>query len=131
MCAGLKAFLRSYSGSVIVVSHDRAFLDNMVDRVAEIDLGHVQLYKGNYSAYLRQREERIEKLKEQAAKQAEEIAHMQAFIDRFRYKPTKAKQVQDRVRKLEKMERIQVPPEKKAFILTSSNHLVREILLLK
>ena len=86
----------------------------MVDRVAEIDLGHVQLYKGNYSAYLRQREERIEKLKEQAAKQAEEIAHMQAFIDRFRYKPTKAKQVQDRVRKLEKMERIQVPPEKKS-----------------
>lgn len=110
----LEGFLRSYSGSVIVVSHDRAFLDNMVDRVAEIDLGHVQLYKGNYSAYLRQREERIEKLKEQAAKQAEEIAHMQAFIDRFRYKPTKAKQVQDRVRKLEKMERIQVPPEKKS-----------------
>lgn len=110
----LEGFLRSYSGSVIVVSHDRAFLDNMVDRVVEIDLGHVQLYKGNYSAYLRQREERIEKLKEQAAKQAEEIAHMQAFIDRFRYKPTKAKQVQDRVRKLEKMERIQVPPEKKS-----------------
>ena len=110
----LEGFLRSYSGSVIVVSHDRAFLDNMVDRVAEIDLGHVQLYKGHYSAYLRQREERIEKLKEQAAKQAEEIAHMQAFIDRFRYKPTKAKQVQDRVRKLEKMERIQVPPEKKS-----------------
>lgn len=110
----LEGFLRSYSGSVIAVSHDRAFLDNMVDRVAEIDLGHVQLYKGNYSAYLRQREERIEKLKEQAAKQAEEIAHMQAFIDRFRYKPTKAKQVQDRVRKLEKMERIQVPPEKKS-----------------
>ena len=110
----LEGFLRSYSGSVIVVSHDRDFLDNMVDRVAEIDLGHVQLYKGNYSAYLRQREERIEKLKEQAAKQAEEIAHMQAFIDRFRYKPTKAKQVQDRVRKLEKMERIQVPPEKKS-----------------
>ncbi len=110
----LEGFLRSYSGSVIVVSHDRAFLDNMVDRVAEIDLSHVQLYKGNYSAYLCQREERIEKLKEQAAKQAEEIAHMQAFIDRFRYKPTKAKQVQDRVRKLEKMERIQVPPEKKS-----------------
>lgn len=110
----LEGFLRSYSGSVIVVSHDRAFLDNMVDRVAEIDLGHVQLYKGNYSAYLKQREERIEKLKEQAAKQAEEIAHMQAFIDRFRYKPTKAKQVQDRIRKIERMEIIQVPPEKKS-----------------
>ena len=110
----LEGFLRSYSGSVIVVSHDRAFLDNMVDRVAEIDLGKVQLYKGNYSAYLAQREERIEKLKEQAAKQAEEIAHMQAFIDRFRYKPTKAKQVQDRIRKIERMEIIQVPPERKS-----------------
>ena len=110
----LEGFLRSYSGSVIVVSHDRAFLDNMVDRVAEIDLGHVQLYKGNYSAYLQQREERIQLLREQAAKQAEEIAHMEAFIERFRYKATKAKQVQDRVRKLEKMERIQVPLEKKS-----------------
>lgn len=110
----LEGFLRSYSGSVIVVSHDRAFLDNMVDRVAEIDLGHVQLYKGNYSAYLQQREERIQLLREQAAKQAEEIAHMEAFIERFLYKATKAKQVQDRVRKLEKMERIQVPPEKKS-----------------
>ncbi len=109
----LEGFLRSYSGSVIVVSHDRDFLDNMVDRVAEIDLGHVQLYKGNYSDYLRQREERIEQLREAAVKQQEEIAHMQAFIDRFRYKPTKAKQVQDRVRKIEKMEIIQVPPERK------------------
>ena len=97
-----------------MVSHDREFLDNMVDRVAEIDLGHVQLYKGNYSAYLTQREERLELLREQAQKQQEEIAHMEAFIERFRYKATKAKQVQDRVRKLEKMEIIQVPPERKS-----------------
>lgn len=110
----LEGFLRSYAGSVIVVSHDRAFLDNMVDRVAEIDLGQVQVYRGNYSSYLRQREERLELLREQAAKQAEEIAHMEAFIERFRYKATKAKQVQDRVRKLEKMELIQVPPERKS-----------------
>lgn len=110
----LEGFLRSYQGSVLVVSHDREFLDNMVDRVAEIDLGRVQLYKGNYSQYLTQREERIQLLREQAAKQAEEIAHMEAFIERFRYKATKAKQVQDRVRKLEKMERIEVPPEHKS-----------------
>ena len=109
----LEGFLRSYSGTVIVVSHDREFLDNMVDRVAEIDGGYVRLYKGNYSAYLKQREERLELLREQAAKQAEEIAHMEAFIERFRYKATKAKQVQDRVRKLEKMERIEIPPERK------------------
>lgn len=123
----LEGFLRSYSGSVIVVSHDREFLDNMVDRVAEIDLGMVQTYKGNYSAYLKQREERIELLREQAQKQAEEIAHMEAFIERFRYKATKAKQVQDRVRKLEKMERIQVPPSASACISTSNSRLVREI----
>lgn len=109
----LEGFLRSYSGTVIVVSHDREFLDNMVDRVAEIDGGHVRLYKGNYTAYLKQREERLALLREQAAKQAEEIAHMEAFIERFRYKATKAKQVQDRVRKLEKMERIEVPAERK------------------
>ena len=109
----LEGFLRGYDGAVMVVSHDRAFMDNMVDRVAEIDAGHLTLYKGNYSSYLKQREENIERLKQAAEKQAEEIAHMEAFIERFRYKPTKAKQVQDRVKKLEKMERIQVPQEKK------------------
>ena len=109
----LEGFLRGYAGTVIVVSHDRAFMDNMVDRVAEIDNGEVTLYKGNYSAYLRAREEHIERLKAAAVKQAEEIAHMEAFIDKFRYKATKAKQVQDRVKKLEKIKRIEVPEEKK------------------
>ena len=108
-----EGFLRGYDGAVVVVSHDRAFMDNMVDRVAEIDGGHLELYRGNYSAYLKQREERIERLVQQAQKQAEEIAHMEAFIEKFRYKPTKAKQVQDRVKKLEKIERIAVPQEKK------------------
>lgn len=109
----LEGFLRGYAGTVIVVSHDRAFMDNMVDRVAEIDNGEVTLYKGNYSAYLRTREERIEQLRAAAEKQAEEIAHMEAFIEKFRYKATKAKQVQDRVKKLEKIKRIEVPEEKK------------------
>lgn len=109
----LEGFLRGYDGAVVVVSHDRAFMDNMVDRVAEIDAGRLELYKGNYSAYLKQRDERIERLRRQAERQAEEIAHMEAFIEKFRYKPTKAKQVQDRVKKLEKIERIVVPQEKK------------------
>lgn len=109
----LESFLRGYDGAVVVVSHDRAFMDNMVDRVAEIDAGRLELYKGNYSAYLKQRDERIERLRQQAERQAEEIAHMEAFIEKFRYKPTKAKQVQDRVKKLEKIERIVVPQEKK------------------
>ena len=109
----LEGFLRGYDGAVVVVSHDRAFMDNMVDRVAEIDAGRLELYKGNYSAYLKQRDERIERLRQQAERQAEEIAHMEAFIEKFRYKPTKAKQVQDRVKKLEKIVRIVVPQEKK------------------
>lgn len=109
----LEGFLRGYAGTVVVVSHDRAFMDNMVDRVAEVDNAEVNLYKGNYSAYLRAREERLERLRAQAAKQAEEIAHMEAFIERFRYKSTKAKQVQERVRKLEKMKIIELPEEKK------------------
>ena len=96
----LEGFLRGYAGTVVVVSHDRAFMDNMVDRVAEVDNGQVNLYKGNYSAYLKTREERLERLRAEAAKQAEEIAHMEAFIEKFRYKATKSKQVQDRVKKL-------------------------------
>ncbi|WP_251198037.1 ABC-F family ATP-binding cassette domain-containing protein [Anaerotardibacter muris] len=109
----LEGFLKSYQGAVLMVSHDREFLDNTVDRVAEIDLGRVMLYTGNYSSYLKQREERLALLREQAAKQQEEIAHMEAFIERFRYKATKAKQVQDRVKKIERMEIIQVPEERK------------------
>ncbi len=109
----LESFLRAYTGTVIVVSHDRAFMDNMVDRVAEIDNGQVNLYKGNYSAYLKAREERIEHLRAEKAKQDEEIAHLEAFVQKFRYKATKAKQAQDRLRRLEKIkaERIVIPEE--------------------
>lgn len=111
----LEGFLKTYEGTVIVVSHDRAFMDNMVDCVAEIDSGHVILYKGNYSKYLKQREDRIELLKKARASQDEEIAHLEAFIEKFRYKATKAKQAQDRVRKLEKImaERVHIPDERK------------------
>ncbi len=109
----LEGFLRGYDGTVIVVSHDRAFMDNMVDRVAELDNGHIYLYKGNYSASLEARQARLEQLRAQKAKQDEEIAHMEAFIEKFRYKATKARQVQDRVKKLEKIQRIEIPEEKK------------------
>ena len=104
----LEGFLRGYDGAVVVVSHDRAFMDNMVDRVAEIDAGRLELYKGNYSAYLKQRDERIERLRQQAERQAEEIAHMEAFIEKFRYKPTKAVQVQNRIKQLAKIVPIEV-----------------------
>ncbi|MEG2863814.1 MAG: ABC-F family ATP-binding cassette domain-containing protein [Eggerthellaceae bacterium] len=110
----LEGFLRGYRGTIVVVSHDRDFMDNMVDRIAEIDHGSVTLYRGNYTAYLRTRAERLEQLRAEAAKQAAEIEHMQLFIEKFRAKPTKAKQVQDRVKKLEKIKRIEIPEEKKS-----------------
>ncbi len=111
----LEGFLRTYEGAVIVVSHDRAFMDNMVDRVAEVADGTVNLYKGNYTAYLKAREERLERLRAERAKQDEEIAHLQAFVDKFRYKATKAKQAQERARRIEKImeDRIVLPEEKK------------------
>ena len=109
----LEGFLRGYSGTVVVVSHDREFMDHMVDRVAELALGKVTLYRGNYTDYLHAREERYAQLVAAKEKQDAEIEHMEAFIKRFRYKATKAKQVQDRVRKLEKIERIQVPEQRK------------------
>ncbi|WP_165060671.1 ABC-F family ATP-binding cassette domain-containing protein [Adlercreutzia sp. ZJ154] len=111
----LEGFLRSYDGTVIVVSHDRAFMDNMVDRVAEIANGCVALYKGNYSAYMKAREEALERLRIEKQKQDEEIEKLEAFVERFRYKATKAKQAQDRLRKLERIKenRIVLPDEQK------------------
>ncbi len=111
----LEGFLRGYAGTVIVVSHDRAFMDNMVDRVAEIDNGEVVLYKGNYTAYLKAREARLERLALEKAAQDEEIAKLEAFVEKFRYKATKAKQAQDRLKKLEKIleNRIVLPEQKK------------------
>ncbi len=110
----LEGFLKTYDGTVIVVSHDRAFMDNVVDRVAEIDNGQVMLYKGNYSAYLKARDARIEQLKAEHKQQLEEIARLEAFVERFRYKATKARQAQDREKKLENMRAnlVHIPDEK-------------------
>lgn len=113
----LESFLKTYEGAVVVVSHDRAFMDAMVDRVGEISNGEITLYKGNYSNYLKAREERLERLKLERAKQDEEIEKLSAFVEKFRYKASKAKQAQDRLRKMEKIqaELIQIPEEKKTI----------------
>ncbi|MBQ9690675.1 MAG: ABC-F family ATP-binding cassette domain-containing protein [Eggerthellaceae bacterium] len=109
----LEKFLRSYEGALLLVSHDRTFMDGLVSRVAEIDNQEIRLYAGTYTQYLEQREAWIEQLRLKALANAKERAHMEAFIERFRYKATKAKQVQDRVHKLERMENIVLPDEKK------------------
>ncbi len=109
----LEGFLRSYEGAVILVSHDRAFMDGLVDHVAEIDLHRVKVYTGSYRDYELQRELAMTQLQAAYDAQQRDIAHMQKFIDRFRYKNTKASQVQDRVKKLDKMELIELPEGRK------------------
>ncbi len=109
----LEGFLRSYEGAILIVSHDRAFMENLVDHVAEIDLGQVKVYTGTYTQFMAARELAMEQLKTAFEAQQKEIAHMEAFVERFRYKNTKARQAQDRLKKLEKMERIVLPEERK------------------
>ena len=111
----LENFLRGYDGAVLVVSHDRAFMDGMVNNVMEIANGKLEFYTGNYTDYQRQRVERREQLIAMKEAQDKEIAHLEAFVEKFRYKATKAKQAQDRMRKLERImeNRIVIPEEKK------------------
>lgn len=101
--AWLESFLSSYDGAVLMVSHDRAFMDACVSHIASIENKRVMTYVGNYSRYLKQREDNLIQLRAKREAQLRDIAHMQVFIDRFRYKPTKAKQVQERVRRLEQI----------------------------
>jgi ATP-binding cassette subfamily F protein 3 len=111
----LESFLTSYDGAVLIVSHDRAFLDGMVNHVASIEHGKLTVYVGNYSSYLQQREAALEQLRAAKAEQDREIAHLEEFVEKFRYKATKARQAQDRLKKLEKLmaERIELPEERK------------------
>ncbi len=105
----LESYLGSYKGSVVIVSHDRYFLDRMVGVTAELDRGRITEYAGNYSFYLEEREERREQQRAAFENQQREIAEIERFIERFRYKATKAKQVQSRIKMLERMERIPEP----------------------
>lgn len=111
----LESFLRAYDGAIVIVSHDRAFMDGLVDRVAEIENRTLQVYVGDYSAYEAARELRITQLRQQREAQEKEMAHMQAFVDRFRYKNTRARQAQERVRRIERIraELVEVPEERR------------------
>jgi ATP-binding cassette subfamily F protein 3 len=109
----LEDYLAKYDGAVILVSHDRYFLDAVVSRIADLSLRTITDYHCNYSQYLVQRDERLERLREAKKRQDEEIGRVQEFIDRFRYQATKAAQVQSRIKMLEKVERIEVPPERR------------------
>ena len=109
----LEEYLSSYPHAVILVSHDRFFLDAVVTRITEIGLRKLTDYSGNYSEYLVEREARMERLRQQKREQDEELERMQAFINRFRYQATKAAQVQSRIKMVDKIVPIEIPPERK------------------
>ena len=104
----LENYLQSYSGAVVLVSHDRTFLDNITKRTIEITAGRIYDYKCPYSEYVVQMQERRASQMAQLSNQQRQVAQIEAFIERFRYKATKAKQVQSRVKMLERMEKISV-----------------------
>ncbi len=104
----LENFLRSYYGAVILVSHDRTFLDNITTRTIEITAGKIYDYKTNYSDYVKLHAERREQQITQLNNQQKQIAQTEKFIERFRYKATKSKQVQSKIKMLEKMDKIEI-----------------------
>ena len=109
----LEDYLVGYPHAVILVSHDRYFLDAVVTRISDLSLRTITDYPGNYSTYITERDARLDRLREAKRRQDEDVARVQAFINRFRYQATKAAQVQSRIKMLEKVEPIDVPPERK------------------
>ena len=112
----LESYLRDYRGSLVLISHDRKFLDNVTNRTVEIMLGRIHDYKVPYSKYLELRKERLEQQRAAFENQQRMIEKTEEFIEKFRYKPTKSNQVQSRVKQLEKLERIEVDLEDKSAL---------------
>jgi ATP-binding cassette subfamily F protein 3 len=105
----LQGFLAEYSGAVLLVSHDRDFVNAVVNRVAELNHGTLTEYVGDYADFVDQREERVAQLERQARVQGRKIAQIERYIERFRYKKTKARQVQSRIKQVARIERVEVP----------------------
>ena len=111
----LEDYLRSYPHAYIVVSHDRFFLDATVRKIVHLWNGRAHFFTGNYTKFEKQRDERISQIRAAYRNQRDRIEQLEAFINRFRYQATKAKQVQSRVKELERMDRIEIPPEEKTI----------------
>jgi ATP-binding cassette subfamily F protein 3 len=109
----LEEFLANYPGAMIIVSHDRVFLNHLIDRIAEIEGQKIDLYYGDYDLYLEEKEARIQILEATYKTQQRKIEQTERFIERFRAKNTKSSQVQSRIKMLEKIERIELPDKKK------------------
>ena len=102
----LERWLRQYPGTLILISHDRDFIDSVVDKIIHIEQQKLHEYTGNYSSFERQRAEKLAQQQASYDKQQKQIGHMHSYIDRFRYKASKAKQAQSRIKALEKMEQL-------------------------
>jgi ATP-binding cassette subfamily F protein 3 len=111
----LEEYLTNYPNSFVLISHDRYFLDVTVNKIAEIWNKKITLYPGNYDKYLVTKTQRLEQLEAAQRTQRERIEQLEVFINRFRYTATKAKQVQSRIKELEKIERIELPPEERTI----------------
>ena len=105
-------FLKSYNGGLLVVSHDKNFINQVTNRTLEIFLGRFYTFKGDYDSYLKYKNERDELISHQYEQQQKKIKETQKFIERFRYKSTKAKQVQSRIKQLEKIDLVEMPEDK-------------------
>ncbi len=114
----LEEYLKNYPNAFVLISHDRYFLNVTVDRTAEIWNKKITVYRGGYEKFLSQKAERLEQLKAAQRNQQERVEALEAFINRFRAQATKAKQVQSRIKELEKIERIELPPEEKTIHFT-------------
>ena len=114
----LEGYLNNYPYAYVLISHDRYFLDVTVKKIVEIWNKGVHFYHGNYDKYLREKEQRRDTLVAAYRNQRERIEQLEAFISRFRYQATKAKQVQSRIKELEKIERIELPEEEKTIHFT-------------
>src|SRR5271167_695969 len=111
----LEEYLHDYPHALVLISHDRYFLDVVVNKIAEIWNKRFWFYTGNYDKFLTQKTARNEQLQAAFKNQRDRIEQLEVFINRFRYQATKAKQVQSRIKELEKIERIEVPPEEKTI----------------
>ena len=111
----LEGYLASYPHAYVVVSHDRFFLDSTVRKIVHLWNRKAHFYTGNYSKFEGMRDERIQQIRAAYRNQRDRIEQLEMFIKRFRYKASKAKQVQSRIKELERMERVEIPPEEKTI----------------
>jgi len=128
----LKNYLKVYEGGLMIVSHDQSFLDETVNEVYELFNGTLKRYSGNYSAYIKQRELEIQQLEAAYKLQQDQLQKTEQFIEKFRYKATKSKQVQSRIKMLEKLELVEVPSHLKqlSFSFPPAPHSGNDVIII-